>query len=366
MCLLPACASSPDDDAEDNADNEQAQTTQSELRRQPPPLQGPVGQWTWIDVPESKCGNGEPTGLMVNMGTGRDLLIFLGGGGACWNELSCTVLKTASNIDGYKEAQFRAQGAYADSGIFDRTASDNPFRKASFVYVPYCTGDIHAGDATQQFPTAGRTMHYAGQKNIAAFLDKIVPSFPKASHVTLAGSSAGGFGAQVNYWRVKQAFGNRQVDLINDSGPVFSQVNMPLYPLWKATWNMEPALPPGCTACKTDIRSIYSYYSQTYPFSRFALLSYEQDPTISFFFQMPQSSFTEHLRDVTTNTIAPLHNTRFFVTSGAGHTMLRALGTTSVTKSIHPWHSQATSIELGTWLNQMVDDSWRWQNATTQ
>jgi hypothetical protein len=36
------------------------------------------------------------------------------------------------------------------NGIFDQTREDNPFKDWGFVYIPYCTGDLHMGanDAT--------------------------------------------------------------------------------------------------------------------------------------------------------------------------------------------------------------------------
>src|SRR5688572_22279448 len=56
----------------------------------PPPL-GEIGEWTWLDVPGAVCGLGQPTGFAVNVGTGTDVLMYMEGGGLCWDELSCQV-----------------------------------------------------------------------------------------------------------------------------------------------------------------------------------------------------------------------------------------------------------------------------------
>ena len=75
------------------------------------------------------------------------LVLFLEGGGACWDELTCYSLQTAANITtGFGEPQLRKRMGSVSGGLFDRASATNPFKDASFVYVPYCTGDVHAGE----------------------------------------------------------------------------------------------------------------------------------------------------------------------------------------------------------------------------
>src|SRR5215472_8194264 len=53
-------------------------------------LPGTVGTWTWIPIAGSMCASGSAAGFGVNpSGAGDDLLIYLEGGGACWNQGSC-------------------------------------------------------------------------------------------------------------------------------------------------------------------------------------------------------------------------------------------------------------------------------------
>src|SRR5215468_7682801 len=50
------------------------------------PLTAPSEQWTWVDFPNTACGNGMPTGLAVNLTTKSSrVLVYLEGGGACWD-----------------------------------------------------------------------------------------------------------------------------------------------------------------------------------------------------------------------------------------------------------------------------------------
>lgn len=317
------------------------------------PLQGEVGKWTWSDVPEAKCANGASTGVGLNVGTGDQVLIFLDGGGACWDEVSCFGVDLAANIvNGYTKANFDADasGDTLKQGVFDRTAPNNPFKDASIVYVPYCTGDVHAGDAVQTYDD--KDVHFVGRKNLSAYVARIVATFKQASRVTLAGSSAGGFGALLNYWRVQDAFGKIRVDLIDDSGPPIEQSSIKLFPAWKESWNMDGAFPPDCADCRTNVRALSAYYQKAYPSSRKALLSFKEDRTISGFFLMfDPTSFSDALKDLTQNTIAPLSSMKYFMPAGSTHTMLRDLDT------------KAGDTELGSWLTQMTSDAADWQNV---
>lgn len=47
------------------------------------PIVAPAERWTWVDFPETFCGDGSPTGLGVNL-TGRsdDVVVYFQGGGA--------------------------------------------------------------------------------------------------------------------------------------------------------------------------------------------------------------------------------------------------------------------------------------------
>src|SRR5690349_8408075 len=54
------------------------------------PISAPNETWTFVPVPDAHCGNGTSTGIGVNL-TDRSnrVLIFLAGGGACWEAAAC-------------------------------------------------------------------------------------------------------------------------------------------------------------------------------------------------------------------------------------------------------------------------------------
>jgi hypothetical protein len=289
------------------------------------PLTAPLETWTWADFPASRCGNGAPTGLGVNRTTrSRDLLIYLQGGGACWNSLTCAF--AATNIsDGYGATKFAAEGTL-QAAPFSRTAANNPFKDMSFVFVPYCTGDVHAGDAVRDYPAQAqipaRTVFHAGRANIEAFLPRLRDTFPDAERVFLGGSSAGAFGAQLNYERVAQAWPAAQVHVLADCGQIINPAGS-LLTDWTTAWNVE--LPAECPGCSTDFALFPRYLHDKYPARRFALLAYTRDNTLRQFAGLDAVSFEMRTLALTSSAYVPTTNAKYFVLAGTSHVMLDEL-----------------------------------------
>jgi hypothetical protein len=92
--------------------------------------------WTWVDVPGTSCGDGSPTGVAMNPGDGPGLLVFLNGGGACFDYLSCFVAQIAGS-GSFGRADFEALASARFPGsILDRSDASNPYRAMSLVFVP--------------------------------------------------------------------------------------------------------------------------------------------------------------------------------------------------------------------------------------
>ena len=141
-------------------------------------------EWTWIDEPDSRCANGTPTGFAVNVHPGAShLVVFLEGGGACDNADDCWVNPTAMNIaGGYGLRQLQGE-PLLDHMLFQRSAGSNPFADASYVFVPYCTGDLHAGNAKATYQTIRErflTYHY-GAHNLDLDLQTLSGAFLPSS-----------------------------------------------------------------------------------------------------------------------------------------------------------------------------------------
>lgn len=172
------------------------------------PIEAPARTWTWVDFPGAHCRDGSGTGISVNWAPdSKNVLIYLDSGGACFSKQSCD--------------QNRANGGprSGNDGIFNRGSSENPFANDNLVFVPYCTGDFHAGNQPQGNVPGVGPQQFVGYANLDLFLDRILATFPNASRVVLTGSSAGGLGTFFNASHVARRFGNVPMVAIPDSGP---------------------------------------------------------------------------------------------------------------------------------------------------
>jgi hypothetical protein len=382
--LAAGCVST--DDVSGAPDEGAPDLTTGEFAGHTAPSLGPVGQWEWHDVPGAVCGYGQQTGFAVNVGTGSDVMIYLEGGGLCFDEITCAAMLPSTPItggatalasyftDGFTAATFAqilAQGGYS-TGIFDRTLPNNPFQDSTLIYIPYCTGDLHTGSTTQWFFLNQRTAHFAGLQDLDLFLAMIVPAFPDASRVTLTGTSAGGFGSVLTYAHVSEAFGDKRVDLVTDSGPLL-WID-PVVSLGFPVWNTNALIPADCPQCLQNYTHLYSYLSTKYPASRFALLSHDQDLVISVgYLMLPFPEFYLTMNDFTRHTIGPNPNWKYFVAGGTGHGFLYNLRESSTEQVLHcnwqfglcvPYWVPVTTV-LADWLTQLVTDDPGWQSVSS-
>ncbi|HET9552530.1 MAG TPA: pectin acetylesterase-family hydrolase, partial [Anaeromyxobacteraceae bacterium] len=225
----------------------------------------PAGQWTWIDFPDTSCGDGTSTGLGINRGTGQDLLVFFDGGGACWSYETCAV-GTATH-KAYGSADFAADvTAYLPGSILDRTQLPPTLAGATVVFVPYCTGDVHGGDTIKTYtaPLASETWHHVGHENLKAFLKRLGATWPSPRKVVVAGSSAGGFGALSNYEAFRWYWPAAQGYLVDDSGPPLVGDDIPAAErdAWYNAWNLGVALDAFCVGCRTDLSDAVAQLSR--------------------------------------------------------------------------------------------------------
>jgi hypothetical protein len=239
-------------------------------------------QWSWVAFPDARCRDGSTTGLALNTSTASpNVVVFLDQGGACFNPTTCPL-----NASAFGRANFVAQ----TQGMFNRDDPDNPVRDWSFAFVPYCTGDVHAGKRPDGAIDGVGPQHFVGHSNLDAFLSRIVPTFAGAQQVLFAGSSAGGFGVLLNADHVARWFAPIPVTVVSDSGPAMpnSVVEPCLEQAWHDLWGFDQGVMLECGA---DCPSTSDYmidhvlhFGWRYPSYRGGLISSSQDSTISLFF----------------------------------------------------------------------------------
>jgi hypothetical protein len=298
-----------------------------------------------VPFPEAQCGNGTETGIGVNLSPGsKTLLIFLQGGGACWEVGACYVLKSAVHVEDTVQAQTVLAEATADAlkPVFDRADPTNPLRDAHQVYMPYCTGDLHQGTHVQRYELLGQTrdLHHVGALNQEAFLARLALTFPSVERVVVAGISAGGYGAALNAWRVQQAFGARvRVDLLDDSG-ILVAMESSRFGTAKQAW--QPVWPPSCTTCAADGYPALLQSNAHDLTGRQAYLANRQDGTIALYFGLTGDQVAAGLD---AQRAAAGANQFFYLVDGTAHVVLAS-----------PQQKTSTGVVAADWLHAFETD----------
>lgn len=312
------------------------------------PIVATADMWTWVDFPQSKCANGTPTGIGVNPHAGaKDLLIYLEGGGACTTGASCWGdSPKAANVNGYDSAQFDAapQKKYP---ILSRSLQANPFASLNMAYVPYCTGDMHAGTKEVDLQVNGtpKPTYFWGARDLDLFLARIAPTFPEVTRIWLAGTSAGGFGTVLTFHRVAQAFPGARIDVIDDSGPAIlpknGKENGSL-----AFWGFEA--PSGCSPC-TSFSEVLASARSLQPSSKYAFLSFTKDTVIAADFGYTLDEYPDVMNAFSDGLKDDPNAATFLVSNKASHVVESA-------PSLAPQYLP--------WFRQMVNDDPAWASTT--
>ncbi|WNG29791.1 esterase [Cystobacter fuscus] len=315
-----------------------------------PPSTDPV--WNWVDFPNTQCDEGTPTGLGVNLTHSKNLVIFFNGGGACWDASTC-LERNLSTHGPFTKTQFDQLAPRISVGnIFDRGLASNPYKDWNHFFIPYCTGDLHIGNADNVY-TSGSvsvTIHHKGRPNAEAFLARIAATVPEPEQVVVTGSSAGGYGAVLNYTLVRSHFPKAKVFLLDDSGPMLRSdaINPLLRAAWSNAWKYDAVMNDIDPAVKDDFSAIHPALARKYPEDRMALLSSTQDQVIRGYMGLAPDRFQAALLDLSSSVLEPLAHSRAFIVPGQSHTML-----------LNPGDYSAQGVPLLEWINQMhtADDA---------
>jgi Pectinacetylesterase len=371
----------------------------------PPPIGAPIARtdgsaipgatgWTWIPFPDTTCTDAvgqssgayqfstSATGLAISWGaeTSTDVVVFLQGGGACWDFVTCGGAATLglpklASTGPFGPEQFAANiyAKYPNSWV-RREKLPPSLSQATIVFVPYCTGDVHGGDKVTTYtppPLLGLglpsiTWHHVGHANILAFLKRLGPTFPSPGKLVVAGSSAGGFGSLSNYPYFREYWPSARSYLVDDSGPPLAGDAIPASTraAWYASWNIGASLDAFCPACATDYSQGLLEIERRYPQDRIALLSHLQDATIRGFFSkidvakleftpMSAEAFETALRSLGTTVMDPATaNAKYFFPAGDQHPTLE-----------DPSVVTTPAPGLAAWIELMLSDSTSWTSA---
>jgi hypothetical protein len=329
------------------------------LNVDPPPagpaISAPRATWTWVDIDGAVCDDGTPTGVGVYLTDSPNLVVFLQGGGACWDYSTCFVVRTSVHGP-FGAREFTAGlGQIGQGGTVLSESDGATFKGWNKVYVPYCTGDIHGGDVVKTYTAQGGrsgVVHHKGWSNIRLALGRLRATLPAPTRMVFSGSSAGGYGAAINYAQARAAWPMARSYLIDDSGPVFVDADITDYlkNQWSEAWALSGTLFRQCPECAGGDWSLaYSRLSATLPQDRLALLSSTQDMVIRSYLLLSPDNFQKALAQLLATRFDPTSNLRAFVQTGQTHTML----------GDEPGHASG-GIKVADWIGRMVGDDAGW------
>ena len=190
-------------------------------------------QWEQV-VPggDCACADGSEWAFWVRDADPTKVLFFLEGGGACWDETMCAFTTEESTTYDWNVVGQRP----SEGGIFDTTTAENPFRDYTYIFVPYCTGDVHLGDVTRKY-TSELFVEHNGFVNGSAALGYLQEHYPGAEQVVVAGESAGSVAAPVYGGLVADQLPDAQVTVLADSSGAYPDdpdINTSIIASWGA------------------------------------------------------------------------------------------------------------------------------------
>ena len=100
----------------------------------------------------------------------------------CWNDATCVASLALANVPDdrptYNPSVLQENSPVDAGGVFDDDNRRNPFKDWSKVFIPYCTGDLHAGSSEVAytdvdgsitgFPGAPVTVKHKGYDNFSS------------------------------------------------------------------------------------------------------------------------------------------------------------------------------------------------------
>jgi hypothetical protein len=309
---LPDAADAPDSgDTPDSGDAPDSGTTPDTGEA---PDSGDAGgfsppeydRWTKWEPEGAACANGSQYKFFVKFSqTSSNVIIYLEGGGACWDYASCTGtgVRTAANRDGipdthatnYANLEGLSFGVDTVYPLLNSDLAVSPMADWNKVFIPYCTGDVFSGDRVVTYEDPAGTaapveFHHVGHANIMKTIGMLTEMFPQIPKMFVGGCSAGGAGAVINYHFFRSGLNVGTGYMLNDSGPIFpdqelTSRSLPLHDRVRSSWNVDPLLAaaPQAQALSGDFGALSRILSEEYPNDRLAHTHFRLDYNYSLY-----------------------------------------------------------------------------------
>ena len=235
----------------------------------PAPIESMPPGWNTIQPGgDTICARGTPFQFFVRPGTVNRVVIDFRGGGACWNELTCSI--SGSLFQETADPDVFITGNSAGFGIYDHANPANPLADWHHVYIPYCTGDVHWGDAERTYGTGDTafTIHHKGAVNVRAVLDWLYENVPAPEKAFVTGCSAGAYGSIMWSSHIRNHYPNTSVYQFADSGAgvITDTFFQESFPQWNATASYPTDFIPNVDPADfTRLPQLYALIGNRFP-----------------------------------------------------------------------------------------------------
>ena len=312
----------------------ETEDTAAEATPAPEPVELQPG-WNIIEPGgETSCSRGAPFIFGVREGTVDRVVVEFIGGGACWDEFTCGLADAIFTDNADWLRAFEGQSGI-ELGIYDETRADNPIADYHHVLIPYCTGDVHWGDADVVYGEGQPnevTIRHRGAVNARAVLDWMEIQYPSLDQVFLTGCSAGAYGSILWAPHIAEMF--PQVDIVQMGDSGVGIITEGWFAESFPSWNAEAALPthiPGFDPNEVDILAtdsayLYTEIANAYPEGRFSQFNTYKDATQVTYYQYmgggSQEEWTEQMVERIETIQDGASNFSSFIAPGEAHCII--------------------------------------------
>ncbi len=263
---------------------------------------------------ETMCSRDTPYAYWVHPGTVNKLVIDFFGGGACWNQSTCSVADAIfeDSVDPIRDAI----EAELYVGIYDRDHEANPFRDWWHVVVPYCTGDVHWGNSSQLYGSGLNSfvIEHKGAVNSRAVLDWVYANFRAPEQIFVTGCSAGSYGSALWSSHIMEHYPDSRVIQFGDSGAgvITQSFFADSFPIWQAedafpSW--IPSLDPNTNdLLEAELADLYAGVAGAYPEQKMSQYNTVLDGTQVYYFEVMGGSGAAEWSNLMLESIAEIES----------------------------------------------------------
>jgi hypothetical protein len=261
---------------------------------------------------DSLCARGAPYAFFTRAANPEKLLIYFQGGGACWDAATCD-----PSAGAFDDVVLGDEINAYSTGIFNFANGENPLADYSTVFVPYCTGDWHAGSSTVTY--GDQTIYHNGYANATSALNWTFANFPAPDQVAVIGCSAGSYASIFYTPTIARSYAGAQMTQLGDAGVGRVVAGWGGFDVWGAFAH----LPRGVrqTAPESFVDALYRGVSRLYPRVRLAQYNAFNDNVQVRYFGLMGGSLSDWVIGLE-NSIAALTtlaNFRAYTAAGGEH-----------------------------------------------